>query len=229
MEDLQSEAIQQLVENYEAALADGPEESIQTFLNENSILFDALSHHRGVIKLPKLKLGSEYVTDFVLLHGVPRYSNTRRPGVTFIELERADRPLFTAAGDPSSTLTHAIRQVQDWRNWIEPNMDYTARLLKAAAESAIAELPPPSEGDDDMWNSHLHDISEFLQYGFSSRCLVVAGRRGTMSMSQRLRLERMNCDLNGIEIMTFDEIMDRFLHRLRWLRNSGHPYVDFMD
>jgi len=228
MKDLQSEAIQQLVVNFETALSDGPEESIQVFLQENDILLDTLSHHSGVIKLPKLKLGSEYVTDFTLLHGVPRYSNIRRPGVTFIEIERADRPLFTASGDPSSTLTHAIRQVQDWRNWIEANVDYTTRLLKAAAESAIAESPPPSEDGDDMWDSCIHDIPEFLQYGFSSRYIVIAGRRGAMSMSQRLRLERMNQDLNGIEIMTFDELMDRFLHRLRWLKNSGHQYFDFM-
>lgn len=49
--------------------------------------------------------------------------------VQLVEIERADNTLFTNGGDPSSKLTHAIRQVQDWKLWIRDNRDYYQRQI----------------------------------------------------------------------------------------------------
>jgi hypothetical protein len=35
--------------------------------------------------------------------------------------------MFNKSGDPSQFLWHAIRQIIDWRVWLEYNRDYTAR------------------------------------------------------------------------------------------------------
>jgi len=79
-------------------------------------------HGRWVI--PKKKLGSEYVTDFVI---------GERHSFGFdwvaVELESPKSRMFTKEGNPTKQLTHAIKQIQDWRAWLKRNQDYAAREL----------------------------------------------------------------------------------------------------
>jgi hypothetical protein len=61
-------------------------------------------------------LGSEYVTDFVVtLPG---------SGYLLVEIERASHPLYTKSYNPTSALTHAVRQVEDWLEWAYENLSY---------------------------------------------------------------------------------------------------------
>jgi hypothetical protein len=46
-----------------------------------------------------------------------------------VELERPRHRLFTKAGDPSSELTHALRQIADWRSWLQNNLHFARTLL----------------------------------------------------------------------------------------------------
>ena len=77
-------------------------------------------HGRWVI--PSQRLGCEYVTDFL---------GAERSSVGFewyaVELESPKAKMFTKAGDPSCRLTHAIRQIDDWRAWLRVNQNYAAR------------------------------------------------------------------------------------------------------
>ena len=77
-------------------------------------------HGRWVI--PKKRFGCEYVTDFLI---------GEKSSIGFewyaIELESPKAKMFTKAGNPSKTLTHAIRQIQDWRRWLQLNQNYASR------------------------------------------------------------------------------------------------------
>lgn len=37
--------------------------------------------------------------------------------------------MFTKNGDPTARLTHAIRQIEDWRDWLTRNASYAVRDL----------------------------------------------------------------------------------------------------
>lgn len=210
-----------LVSGFEAVLENGSEEDVQQFLVSNDILLDGFSEYGGVVKLSKVKLGAEHVTDFVLLHAVPKHSNFRRPGVTFVEIERPNCPLFTKSGDPAAALTHAIRQTQDWSMWVQANRDYASKTLQQSLQTLVKNQPDYAKSrrsvvfdDGDLEEA----VSCMARVGFGERYLIIAGRRRSLSMLDRLRLERLNEDSRHTSIVTYDDLLDRFLRRLRWAR-----------
>lgn len=75
---------------------------------------------------PQFRLGDDYITDFVLELGNEEY--------VLVEIEAASRQLYTRGGNPSSDLTHAIQQVEDWRQWIESASPYIQTKLPGIAE-----------------------------------------------------------------------------------------------
>ena len=64
--------------------------------------------------LSKIRLGSEFETDFVFLHDKASLGFTYE----LIEIESPHSPPYTKRGDPSARLTHAIQQVQNWMVWL---------------------------------------------------------------------------------------------------------------
>jgi hypothetical protein len=76
-----------------------------------------------------------YVPDFAA--GVQGMS-IRRWTWTLVEIEPSDVQLFTGRGDPSAKLTHAVRQISDWRNWITENSAY--------ARSILPDITPTCQG-----------------------------------------------------------------------------------
>jgi hypothetical protein len=49
-------------------------------------------------------------------------------GYEWIELESPILRMFNANGDPSKYLTHAIRQILDWRAWLKTKSELCATL-----------------------------------------------------------------------------------------------------
>ncbi len=116
------------------------EEELQEFLSANPMLLAVQlggGHGRWVI--PKKRLGSEYVPDFMI---------GERSSIGFewhaVELESPRVKMFTKAGNPTKELTHAIRQIEDWKRWLQLNQNYASR---ARTESGLgltditADLP----------------------------------------------------------------------------------------
>jgi hypothetical protein len=117
-----AQALEALIDDYLAMLASDPnEERVQSFLNDNPIL---LSSSAEVV--PKHRLGAEHVTDFVLCSGDAEYE--------LVELERPNARLFTKAGDPHRDLTHGIRQLEDWLQWVSENLPYARTSLPGISE-----------------------------------------------------------------------------------------------
>lgn len=118
--NLKKNQTEELFENLKSTIASfkllldskPPEEHIQQFLTDNAVLISPAA----IRVLPKLQLGKEYATDFVVEMTPAEY--------ILVEIERADLKLFTKQGDPSGPLKHAHRQVLDWLDWIREYTGY---------------------------------------------------------------------------------------------------------
>jgi len=93
-----------------------------------------LFFHNPCLTIPisKLKLSSDFETDFVV---IKLMSGTGGIVYEFIELESPHKMTYTKSGQPSATLTTAIQQIQNWREWLTQNRimfsDKTAKFNKA--------------------------------------------------------------------------------------------------
>lgn len=99
------------------------EEDVQQFLQANpKFLIQHLGGGHGRWVIPKARLGSEHVTDFLIAekHSIGYEWQA-------VELESPKRPMFNKSGDPSQHLNHAIRQITDWRAWLKANQAYASR------------------------------------------------------------------------------------------------------
>lgn len=133
-------------------------------------------HGRWVI--PHQRLGTHHETDFL----IGDRDSMGRSWVA-VELEGPQRPLFTKRGDPSQFLWHAVRQIIDWRIWLEQSRDYAVRL--------------PEKG-----GLGLEDINA------TTPGLVVIGRRG-QGPGDRPNFRRALKAQLDIEVHTYDWLLDR--------------------
>lgn len=184
--------------------AAGKEEEIQKVLARNPEAWKFLTSTRPQV-IPKMPLG-EHVTDFVVFGAMP-WSQSQRPVATFIEIERADVPLFTANGDPSYQLTHAQRQVRNWKQWISDNKqqvrDYLVNRTYLSWDRSSTEGQPGGAP----------------AYGFDDRYLLVIGRRTGMTPAQRWQLHQI-CE-EFPKTITYDMLLDALCpeapHRPPWV------------
>lgn len=104
------------------------EREAQRFLEAHpEILAQHLGGGHGRWVIPQKRLGAELVTDFLI--------GDRNSGGFFwraVELESPRDRMFNRNGDPSAKLTHAIRQIMDWRAWLVRNQNYAARQRSEA-------------------------------------------------------------------------------------------------
>jgi len=98
------------------------EELLKQFLVINPVLLDPT----GVQVTREVALGSEHKVDLAIKHVDSDY--------TLVELEKQAHALFTQKGDPTKELSHAIRQAEDWRQWIHDNLAYAQNKLPGVNE-----------------------------------------------------------------------------------------------
>lgn len=105
----------------------------------------------------------------------------RESGGTYllVEIESPQRRLYTKSGQRSSELIHAIDQTSDWMRYIQDN--------KATVEREL-------------------DLSGISS---SPRRLVVLGRSEMLSDSNRRRRKTDAGATPGLEVLTWDELVDR--------------------
>lgn len=187
MRDNDENKLHNIALRFETALEKNSEEEIHKIIAANPSVFFPNFYTIG-----KYKLAGQYITDFTNILPASRYNNDPRARIHLIEIERADFPLFTNAGNPSSQLTHAIRQVQDWKLWIHNNRSYFQRQI----QNEICKFQL-KEGEFTNVN-----------YGLCEYYFVIIGRRNTMKIEDRLRLAQMNDDLDSVFVLTYDMFLD---------------------
>lgn len=199
--------------DFEKVLESKKEEHIHQFLNKNQNIVSFFSSNDFVCS--KYRLADAFIPDFLII-GREHFSNDIRAHVILMEIERSNIPIFTKTGDPTSQLTHAIRQVQDWKTWMKVNRTYLqTNLHKLLVENEIKDLASKEKQPI--------ELKDAITHGFSEHYIVVAGRRNSMNVKDRLRLSQMNDDLDNIKIITYDVLLDRLLYNLG--SNEGiHPY-----
>ena len=105
-------------------LASDPAESgMHTFLEANpKFLVQVLTGGHGRYQLSKVRLGSEYVPDFLIAEetsiGIEWYA---------VEIESPKGKMHRKDGLPAEGLNHALGQIRDWRKWLMNNLDYARR------------------------------------------------------------------------------------------------------
>jgi hypothetical protein len=154
------------------------ERPIQAFFYlHRHFLIEHLRGGHGRWAISQQRLGSQYVTDFMI-------GASHSFGVDWVavELESPRASLFTKAGNPTATLSHAIRQIADWRAWLTNNLSYAAR--------------PPAEG-----GLGLDKIRPDVEG------MILIGRRARLSTSDNGLRSQLSHDLN-ITIHTYDYIAD---------------------
>lgn len=127
--------------------------------------------------IPTQRPWSQYVADFII-------GDAHSLGFDWhaVELEAPRAKLFTRSGDPSATLNHAIRQIIDWRAWLQDNLDY-ARRPESENGLGLLKIRPDLPG------------------------LILIGRRTGLSARDNRPREEMSRQLN-IAIHTYDYIFD---------------------
>ena len=151
---------------------------IRRFLEKHPhILAQSLDGEDDKWCIPEKRLGSECAPDFLL-------AELSSIGLEWcgVELESPHAKLFKKNGDPSSSLTHAVRQATDWRTWLRNNIDYARR-------------PRDKNG------LNLIDIDSNLPF-----YILIGSRRG-LDDRNRERRHNMNKDLN-IQIHTYDWLIE---------------------
>jgi Domain of unknown function (DUF4263) len=156
------------------------EAHLQRFLSANPMLLaHTLGGGHGRWVIPQKRLGCEYVTDFVI---------GERSSVGFewyaVELESPKAKMFTKKGDPTQQLTHAIRQITDWRSWLSRNQPYAARF-RTEHGLGLTDINPNLPG------------------------LILIGRRTDIDESTTERRRQMMSDLR-IRIHSYDWLLDSY-------------------
>jgi ppGpp synthetase/RelA/SpoT-type nucleotidyltranferase len=112
--------IDAIANDFTALLSTQREEQLQQYLREHPELL----YPDHAVCLPKMKLGDDFVTDFVFrVHGVDG------PEYVFVEIERPSKPVFVAGGYFSAEFTQAKNQLLDWERWIDRNSAYLREKL----------------------------------------------------------------------------------------------------
>ncbi len=205
MTESDNQAIKEIAVQFEMVLGSSDEQVVHSFLETHPELFGFL-RDRGIIK-SKFRLADAFIPDFISFGSGPSY-NDIRPHISFIEIERSTMPLFTKAGDPASGLTHAIRQVQNWKHWITNNRMYFQQILANILAEEMRKIRK-NWLIDQQFRGLQGDYG--LPGGFKDRYIVIAGRRNTMTVPDRILLAQMNDDLHGIQIITYDVLLDWML------------------
>ena len=183
---------EKLISNFEAALDDHREETIQNFLSHHpAVLLSTFGHPWAVNEcIPKMKLGIEYVTDFVIVTG-QSYSYD----ITLIELEPPLAKPFTSSGKYARRLNDAMGQLNDWFSWIEMNRAYFLNTVSKSMKSlyGASQVGRVINGNDQIF--------------FSSK--IVIGRRAMLSEADNLRRSAVYASTNKkIEIVPYDRLLD---------------------
>jgi hypothetical protein len=148
------EKLGEALSRFEDLLSGDPaEEEVQVFLTENPVFLDPTA----LAVRPKVRLGSDYVTDFVI---------ERREGeYELVEIEPPAERLYTKAGDPTARFSHAQRQVEDWREWVSENIAYARQSLPGISEPYCrviigrrTQLTPQAQKALRRRNQELHHV-----------------------------------------------------------------------
>lgn len=168
-----------VLDEFSALVAqDLTEERYQEFLKANPIILDPLAAE----VVPKHRLGSDYITDFVIRRHDGRY--------LVVEIEKPQDRIFNGNSDFTSAFSHAMGQVLDFQGWVAenspyarsklPNIEHPRGLLVMGRRSS---LTTKQEDKLRRWcaNSNWIEVATYDDLVISGRQLILSLRSYTTS------------------------------------------------
>ena len=186
------------IDKYVIALnAASDERPLQRHLANNPLLLVQHLHGgHGRWVLSQKRLGSEYVTDFVIGAG-------SSSGVEwqFVELQSPLARLFVpSSGRHSEQLDEGIKQILEWRRWLDENRDY-ARRSRARQGLGLTDVSGRDPG------------------------LLLVGREAALNDNDRQRRRQLDQELN-IRVHTYDWLVREPAARVRALQRHRQQIRD---
>lgn len=184
------------------------EESIQKYLEENPQILTAtfgMPEWAYNIVIPKFRFGSDYISDFVIITG-QSYSYW----IYLIELEPATEKIFNKNGNYAKRLNNAIKQVDEWGDWINRNENY----FKESLLNSIKKI----------------DCAFQETFDYTRRFIVIKkiiiGKR-TMLTEEDNRRRAIEYEKKGIEIVTYDRLVDSE-NKIKKMQKEGKNFSRFL-
>lgn len=155
------------------------EKPIQKFLTENPFVLTEKMQpaHHGQLCIPKPSLGGLLNPDFLM-------AGLDSAGFWWygVELGSPEHHMFTKAGNPTKELSHELRQIEDWRQWLTKHIGYAR---------------------DELGYMHIDgDLP----------CYVIIGRRNEEILDKDKLMERqrsvMKRDKDGLLLHHFEWLLD---------------------
>ncbi|GGX13988.1 Shedu immune nuclease family protein [Undibacterium macrobrachii] len=185
------------------------EQVVQDFLEQHTELIptpNRLNHHlhfQSVVS--KFPLGTELTTDYVY---ITKSSDVWR--VTFVELESPDKCIFTSDVKKTNTTAEfnaALNQVRSWKHYLDENKNEVIRRLDPLLQPINMRRNP-------------------VEFHFQ----LIIGRSQDKNLSvDRKKHFRGLIDETGIELLTFDKLIDWYRNDQRYkkliLRLTGSHYA----
>lgn len=109
------------------------ENEYHKFLFSNPYFF--LTDIESYLVISKLKLGSEYETDFVVVKEGYSDGNIYE----FIEIESPHTKLFDSSGKPTSKFNLALQQILDWKRFLKTEKNFFKKFLPTTSTKIIKE------------------------------------------------------------------------------------------
>jgi hypothetical protein len=107
------------------------ERDYHDFLSSNPYFF--LTSIESYLVISKLKLGSEYETDFVVV----REGYSDGTIYEFIEIESPHTNLFDSTGKPTSKFNSALQQIMDWKRFLKNEKNFFRKFLPTTSTKVI--------------------------------------------------------------------------------------------
>jgi hypothetical protein len=163
--------------------------------------------------ISKPKIGNQFIADFALL----KFSQGGC-AIDLVEIERSSLMPFNKNGRPSGHLTHAIGQIDEWKDYIDKNQNAFVREIVRRA----TDLPKFSPEKSSSVGFRLRTPKEINQLweafgGFEQayfRYSVLIGRWSELSEKHKKKLLAYNSKYHDLhQLMTYDQLARQALSR----------------
>ena len=172
------------------------ERQIGAYIKQNLWLISVLNEHSWNCVVPKAEfnIGGQYRADFIILSACSGYWNC-----VLIEMQSPKDRIFLKKGEPAKGLREALRQVQDWKMWIEANEGAFRQQLAKLAEGKPARCSNASVHT--FAETELRDPYTVIRYTYK----ILIGRSEFLTQEANKRRSQYS---GFVEIIAFDRLLD---------------------
>lgn len=159
------------------------EAEMQYFIEANPAiipgLYDMHNGPAGNVVISKLRLSSDFVTDFAFIS-----CNSAVSQITLVEIESPRTQIFRDSDDEfTSSFNRSFQQLRDWHLWSEQNSSHLKDLFRSTYHRNI-----------------------FRYQKILIRCVLIAGRRSEIRTSAKREKRWAGINNESTCVMTYDRL-----------------------